>query len=107
MESLAFSLPLKAGKTEAWRGWVKEVLGPRRREYEAFSRQLYLKLERALDPFTVWLGQWLEDFFDGVDLTQISPGSLSQYVYDIPSVQEDIARSHTLEAMEHLGEISP
>ena len=39
MASLAFAFPLKAGKTEEWRAWIAEVLGPRRSEYEAFSRQ--------------------------------------------------------------------
>ena len=47
MESLAFSFPLRAGKTEEWRAWVSEILGSRRREYEAFSRQVGLRTQRA------------------------------------------------------------
>jgi hypothetical protein len=47
MASLAFAFPLKAGKTEEWRAWIAEVLGPRRGEYEAFSRQVGLKTQHA------------------------------------------------------------
>ncbi len=47
MASLAFVFPLRAGKTEEWRAWIAEVLGPRRGEYEAFSRQLGLSTQRA------------------------------------------------------------
>jgi hypothetical protein len=137
MESLAFSFPLRAGKTEEWRAWIAEILGPRRGEYEAFSLQLGLSTQRAYlqhtphgdqaiiylegedlqrtfqllrtaqNPFTVWVRQRTKDLFDGVDLTQIEPGSLSEYVFAGPSAQEDEALYHTLEAMERLGEISP
>jgi hypothetical protein len=137
MESLAFSFPLKAGKTEEWKAWVAEVLGPRRDEYEAFSHQVGLKTQRAYlqhtphgdqtviylegedlqrtfqhlrtaqDSFTVRLRQEVQDLFDGVDLTQISPEALSQYVFEGPSAQEDEASFQSLEAMERLGEISP
>ncbi len=47
MASLAFVFPLRAGKTEEWRAWIMEILGPRRSEYEAFSRQLGLSAQRA------------------------------------------------------------
>src|SRR5690349_5424312 len=100
MASLAFAFPLRAGKTEEWRAWVREILGPRRSEYEAFSRQLGLKTQRAYlqhtpqgdqaiiylegedlqrtfqqlrtaqDPFTILVRQQTMDLF-GVDLTQI------------------------------------
>ncbi len=40
MASLAFVFPLRAGKTEEWRAWIAEILGPRRSEYEAFSFKL-------------------------------------------------------------------
>jgi hypothetical protein len=136
MASLAFAFPLREGKTEEWRAWVREILGPRRSEYEAFSRQLGLKtqqvylqhtphgdqaiiylegddlestfqhLRTAQDPFTVWLRQWVKDLF-GVDLTQTDPGSLSQFVFDRPSAQEDEASYQALEGMERLGMISP
>ncbi len=128
---------LSAGKTEEWRAWIAESLGPRRSEYEAFSRQLGLRTQRAYlqhtphadqaiiylegddlqrtfqhlrtaqDQFTVWVRQRTKDLFDGVDLTQIEPGSLSQYVFAGPSAQEDEASYHAWEGMERLGLISP
>jgi hypothetical protein len=137
MASLAFAFPLKAGKTEEWRAWIAEVLGPRRGEYEAFSRQVGLKtqhaylqhtprgdqaiiylegedlqrtfqlLQTAPDPFTVWVRQRTKDLFEGVDLTQIEPGSLSEYVFTAPSAQEDEASYRAWEGMERLGMISP
>jgi hypothetical protein len=136
MESLAFALPLRAGKTEEWRAWVREIVGPRRREYEAFSRKLGLKTQRAYlqhtpqgdqaiiymegndlrrtfhelqmsqDPFAVRLRQRTQDLF-GVDLTQTVPGALSQFVFAGPSAQEDEASYQALEGMERLGMISP
>jgi hypothetical protein len=137
MESLAFVFPLRAGKTEEWRAWIAEILGPRRSEYEAFSRKHGIKTQRAYlqrtpqgdqailylegddlqrtfqhlrtaqDPFTIWVRQRTKDLFDGVDLTQIEPGSLSHYVFEAPSAEADEASSHALEGMEHLGMISP
>ena len=136
MASLAFAFPLRAGKTEEWRAWVGEILGPRRSEYEAFSRQLGLKTQRvylqhtphgdqaiiylegedlerpfqhlrtAQDPFTVWMRQRIQDLH-GVDLTQTDPGALSQFVFAGPSAQEDEAMYQALEGMERLGMISP
>jgi hypothetical protein len=47
IESLAFVFPLRAGKTQEWRAWIREILGPRRSEYGAFSRKLGLKMQRA------------------------------------------------------------
>jgi hypothetical protein len=111
MESLAFACPLRAGKTEEWRAWIAEILGPRRSEYEAFSRRVGLGTQRAYlqhtphgdqaiiylegddlqrtfqllrtaqDPFPVLVRQRIKDLFEGVDLTQIEPGSLTQYVF--------------------------
>jgi hypothetical protein len=137
MASLAFVFPLRAGKTEEWRALIMEILGPLRSEYEAFSRQLGLSAQRAYlqhtpqgdqaiiylegddlqgtfqrlrtaqDPFAVWVRQRAKDLFDGVDLTQTEPGSLSQYVFAGPSAEEDEASYHALEGMERLGMISP
>ncbi len=137
MASLAFVFPLRAGKTGEWRAWIAEVLGPRRSEYEAFSRRVGLRTQRAYlqhtpygdqaiiylegedlqrtfqhlrtaqDQFTVWVRQRTKDLFDGVDLTQIEPGSLSEYVFAGPSTQEDEASYHAWEGMERLGLISP
>ena len=136
MASLAFAFPLQAGKTEEWRAWVGEILGPRRSEYEAFSRQLGLKTQRAYlqhtpqgdqaiiylegddlertfhelqtaqDPFTVLVRQRVQDLF-GVDLTQTNPGALSQFVFAGPSAEEDEASYNALEGMERLGMVSP
>src|SRR5689334_12168488 len=110
MASLAFAFPLRAGKTEEWRAWSSEILGPRRSEYEAFSRKLGLGTQRwylqhtpqgdqaiiylegddlertfqhlrtAQDPFTVLVRQRAQDLF-GVDLTQTEPRALSQFVF--------------------------
>jgi hypothetical protein len=137
MESLAFACPLRAGKTEEWRAWIAEILGPRRSEYEAFSRRVGLGTQRAYlqhtphgdqaiiylegddlqrtfqllrtaqDPFPVLVRQRIKDLFEGIDLTQIEPGSLSQYVFTGPRAQEDEARYQDLERMERLGMISP
>ena len=137
MESLAFAFPLRAGKTEEWRAWIAETLGPRRSEYEAFSRRVGLGTQRAYlqhtphgdqaiiylegddlqrtfqllrtaqDPFPVLVRQRIKDLFEGIDLTQIEPGSLSQYVFTGPRDQEDEARYQDLERMERLGMISP
>jgi len=35
MASYAFAMPLVPGKTEAWKGYVKEMNGPRSAEYKA------------------------------------------------------------------------
>ncbi len=137
IESLAFVFPLRADKTQEWRAWIREILGPRRSEYEAFSRKLGLKTQRAYlqhtphgdqvimyleeqdlqrtfqqlqtsqDPFAVWGRQRIQDLFDGVDLTQTDLGSLSQFVFDGPSADEDEAHSHARKVMERLGMIRP
>jgi len=114
IESLAFVFPLRADKTQEWRAWIWEILGPRRSEYEAFSRKLglktqraYLQLQTSQDPFAVWGRQRIQDLFDGVDLTQTDLGSLSQFVFDGPSADEDEAHSHARKVMERLGMIRP
>jgi len=137
MASLAFTFPLKAGKTEEWRAWIRENLGPRRSEYKDFMRELGLSAQRAYlqhtsrgdqaiiymegddlqrtfqhlrtaqDPFTVSVRQRIKDLFDGVDLTQINPEALSQFIYDGPTAEEDEASYQAQEGMEHLGWISP
>jgi DNA polymerase III delta prime subunit len=119
MNSMAFSFPLRAGKTQEWRTWIREILGPHRSEYEAFSQKLGLKTQRAYlqhtpqgdqaiiyleghdlqrtfqvlqtsqNPFVVWVRQRINDLFDGVDLTQTDLGSLSQYVFDGLNLEEE------------------
>jgi hypothetical protein len=114
-----------------------EILGPRRSEYHTFRRRLGLTAQRmylqqtpqgntaiiylegddlqrtfqelrtAQDPFAVWFRQQAKEFLDGLDLTQTSPGSLSELVFDGPGVEEDERSYHTREVMERLGMISP
>ncbi len=137
MASHAFVFPLTPGKTEEWRSWGQEILGPRRSEYQAFRRRLGLTTQRwylqhtpqgdaaimylegddlqrtfqelrtSQDPFAVWLRQRAKDLLNGLDLTQTSPESLSQFVFEGPSVEEDEASYPAREAMERLGMISP
>jgi hypothetical protein len=64
-------------------------------------------LRTAQDPFAVWFRQRAKDLLNGLDLTQTSPGSLSQLVFYGPSIEEDEASYHAREAMEQLGMISP
>ena len=137
MASLASAFPVLPGKEEALKRFTQEMAGPRRSDYQASRRRLGITIERsylqhtpqgdqaiiylegddlqrtfqhlrtAQDPFSVWVRQRTKDLFDGVDLTQTEPRSLSQYVFDGPSAEEDEASSHAREGMEQLGMISP
>lgn len=136
MESLAFAFPLTPGKAEELRSWGAEILGPRRSEYHAFRRlvltreRVYLQrtaqkeiaiiyvegedLQRAFEelqtsqaPFATWLRQRASDLLDGLDLTQVSLGSLSRLVFALPSVEEDEESYRTSEMLKRGGEISP
>ena len=137
MASLAFVLPLTPGKTQEWRDWGEEILGPRRSEYEALRRRLGLRTQRwylqhtpqgdraiiylagedlqrtfkelqmSQDPFVVWLRQQAKDLLDGFDLTQASPESLSKLVFDGSSLEEDEAGDYVREEMERFGMINP
>ena len=137
MTSLAFVLPLTPGKTQEWRNLGEEILGPHRSEYETFSHSLGLTKQRwylqhtpqgdqaiiyregddlqgtfqemqtSQDPFAIWLQQQAKDLFDGFDVTQTSPGSLSRLVFVGPSVEEDEASANARQMMERLGMISP
>jgi len=137
MASHAFVFPLTPGKTEEWRSWGQEILGPRRSEYQAFRRHLGLtahrmylqhtpqgdaaimylegddlqrtfqELRTSQDPFVVWFRQRAEDLLDGLDLTQTSLESLSKLVFAGPSVEEDEASYRALKVMERVGMISP
>jgi hypothetical protein len=137
MASLAIVLPLPSGKAEEWASWGREILGPCRSEYEAFRRRLGLTAQRVYlqqtpqgdiaiiylegndlqrtfqelrtsqHPFDVWFRQRAKDLFNGLDLAQTSPGSLSKLVFDGPSFEEDEAHYQAQEVMERLGVISP
>jgi len=132
-----FCIPLKPGKAEELRSWGAEILGPRRSEYHAFRRRLGLTAQRVYlqrtpqadiaiiyvegddlqrtfkevqtsqAPFAAWFRQRASDLLDGLDLTQVSPGSLSRLVNDLPGVEEDEDSYHTSEEMKRRGEISP
>jgi hypothetical protein len=112
MASLAFALPLTPGKTEAWRRWADELLGPRRAEYEASRRRFGITVERAFlqhtpqgdfnvvyleaddlarafqqlatsqDPFDIWFREKSQEYFSGLDLSQPLPAPLSELVFD-------------------------
>ena len=112
-------------------------LSSRRSEFEAFSRRLGLRTQRwylqprphgdiaiiylegedlqrtfqhlrmSQVPFAVWVRQRAKDLFDGFDLTETSPESLSTLVFDGPSVEEDSSHYQARKVMEGLGLISP
>lgn len=112
MASLAFALPVTAGKTEEWRRWSEELRGPRRNEYQASRHNLGITTERAYlqhtpqgdmvvvylegddlqqsfqglgtsqDPFDIWFRQRAKDLFSGLDLSQPPPGPISELVFD-------------------------
>jgi len=46
----AFVLPLAKDRVEAWKGWVRELRGPRAEAFEAFNRRMGLSAHRT------WLG---------------------------------------------------
>ena len=66
-------------------------------------QRTFQQLQTSQDPFAVWGRQRIQDLFDGVDLTQTDLGSLSQFVFDGPSADEDEAHSHARKVMERLG----
>ena len=103
MASIAFALPLTPGKTQEWRQWSQEMVGPRQSEYKASRQRLGITTEQSFlqqtpqgdmaviyieaadpgrafqglatsqDPFDVWFRQRVKDLFNGVDLTQPQP----------------------------------
>jgi len=137
MASLAFVLPLTPGKTQEWRHWGEEILGPRRSEYEAFRRRLGLRtlrwylqhtpqgdqaiiylagedlqrtfqeLQMSQDTFAVWLRQQAKDLLDGFDLTQTSLESLSKLVFDGSNLEGVEASDYLRQEMERFGTVSP
>jgi hypothetical protein len=111
MASLAMTLPLLPGKTEAWQRWAQEISGARLSEYQASRKRLGIIQERSFlqhtpqgdiailsieakdiaralgglatsqDPFDVLFRQKTEEFF-GLDLTQPPSGPLPETVLD-------------------------
>jgi len=70
-------------------------------------QRTFRELRTSQDRFAVWLRQQVKGLFDGFDVTQNSPGTLSRLVFDGPSVEEDEASTHTRHVMERLGLFSP
>jgi hypothetical protein len=111
MASLAMTLPLLPGKTEAWQHWVQEMSGARLSEFQASRKRLGIIKEVSFlqhtpqgdvailsieakdiahtfgglvtsqDPFDVLFRQKTEEFF-GLDLTQPPAGPLPETVLD-------------------------
>ena len=111
MVSLAMTLPLLPGKTEAWKQWNQEMAGTRLSEFRASRNRLgitrevsslqrtpqgdmgvfYLEaqdiahafqgLATSQDPFDVLFRQRTQEFF-GFDLAQPPQGPLPETVFD-------------------------
>jgi hypothetical protein len=111
MASLAMTLPLLPGKTEAWQQWTLEMAGTRLSEFRASRNRLgitrevsslqrtpqgdmavlYLEAEdigyafqglaTSQDPFDLLFRQRTQEFF-GLDLTQPPQGPLPETVFD-------------------------
>jgi hypothetical protein len=105
MASIALALPILPGKTEQWKHFCQERVGPRKSEYEASCQRLGMTREasylqqtphgdlavvyleahdiprlfedmgRSQDPFDVWFRQQAKEIH-GMDLSQPLPGPL-------------------------------
>ena len=47
MNTYLIAVPIKAGKTEAWKSYMKEITGPRFEEYKAARKKAGIKKEKA------------------------------------------------------------
>jgi hypothetical protein len=47
MNTYLFTVPLVAGKTEAWKNYVKEMTGPRNEEFKESRRRAGIKIEQV------------------------------------------------------------
>jgi hypothetical protein len=47
MKTYLFTVPLLAGKTEAWKNYVKEMNGPRNEEYKLSRKKAGIKVEQV------------------------------------------------------------
>jgi hypothetical protein len=111
MASFASAFPILPGKTEQWKHFSREMIGPRRSEFEAsLQRQgvtreviilqqtpqgdqaiIYFEAPdiprafegaaRSQEPYDVWLREQLKDT-TGVDLSQPLPGPLPEVYID-------------------------
>jgi hypothetical protein len=103
MTTYLFAVPLAAGKTEAWKNYVKEILGPRFEEYKQSRKkagiegeQVYLqqtpqgdmcvvklkgnnpresfeKLMKSSDPFDKWFRDKILIDAHGLDISKPMP----------------------------------
>jgi hypothetical protein len=111
MASFVSAFPILPGKTEQWKHFCQEMVGPRRSEYEASNHRLGLTKEvvslqqtpqgdmalvyweapdisrifegyaSSQEPFDVWLREQIKDIH-GVDMSQPPPGPLPEVVID-------------------------
>jgi len=111
MASFASVFPILPGKTEQWKRFCQEMVGPRRSEYEASNKRLgitrdfaalqqtpqgdvtvvYLEAQdiprvfegyaSSQEPFDVWYREQLKDIH-GVDFSQPLPGPLPEVFID-------------------------
>ena len=111
MASFASAFPVLPGKTEQWKHFCQEMVGPRRSEYEASNKRLgitrvvtslqqtpqgdmaivYLEAQdiprvfegyaSSQEPFDVWFREQVKDIH-GVDFSKPLPGPLPEVVID-------------------------
>lgn len=111
MASLVSAFPILPGKTEQWKHFCQEMVGPRRSEYEASRKRLGVTREVAYlqqapqgdmtvvyveaqnipcifegfgtsqEPFDVWFREQVKDIHS-VDFTQPPPGPLPEAFLD-------------------------
>ncbi len=111
MASLGSVFPILPGKTEQWKHFCQEMVGPRRSEYEASRKRLGISREvaylqqtpqgnlvvvyseaqdiprvfeefgRSQEPFDVWFREQVKDIH-GVDFSQPLPGPLPVAIVD-------------------------
>ena len=74
MASYAFAMPLVAGKTQTWRGYVAEMLGPRNGEYKESRRKAGMQKEE------VWLQSTPMGEFVVVHLECDDPAKVFQFL---------------------------
>ena len=111
MASLASAFPILPGRTEHWKHFSQEMVGPRRSEYEASRKRLGVTREVAYlqqtpqgdmavvyleaqdiprvfegmgssqEPFDVWFREQVKDIH-GLDLAQPLPGPFPEAIVD-------------------------
>ena len=114
MASFASAFPILPGKTEQWKHFCQQMVGPRRSEYAASNQRLgitravialqqtpqgdmavvYLEAQdiprvfegyrSTQEPYDVWFREQIKDIH-GVDFSQPLPGPLPQVVLEWPA----------------------